>query len=87
MSIDSGLRAALAFVLPAFAAAPLLLLAAAFAARLFKGARGAARDRVIDLTDAGIRIGDGASTLRFGLEVQPSGRTAFRAETRRAARD
>jgi hypothetical protein len=37
--------------------------------------------RVLNLTDTGIRIGDGASMLRFGLEVLPSGRPAFRAET------
>lgn len=37
--------------------------------------------RILDLTDTGIRIGDGASMLRFGLEVRPSGRPVFRAET------
>jgi hypothetical protein len=37
--------------------------------------------RILNLTDTGIRIGDGASMLRFGLEVRPSGRAAFRAET------
>jgi hypothetical protein len=43
--------------------------------------------RVLDLSDTGIRIGDGASMLRFGLEVLPSGRPAFRAETQCAVAD
>lgn len=43
--------------------------------------------RILDLTDTGIRIGDGASMLRFGLEVLPSGRPAFRAETQCAVAD
>jgi hypothetical protein len=63
-----------------------LLLAALGAVLLFKGARADSYAPSPDLTDAGIRIGDGASVLRFGLEVQPSGRTAFRAETCRAGR-
>ncbi len=37
--------------------------------------------RILNFSDTGIRIGDGASMLRFGLEVRPSGRPAFRAET------
>jgi hypothetical protein len=37
--------------------------------------------RILNLMDTGIRIGDGASMLRFGLEVLPTGRPAFRAET------
>jgi hypothetical protein len=37
--------------------------------------------RILNLMDTGIRIGDGASMLRFGLEVRPSGRPVFRAET------
>lgn len=43
--------------------------------------------RILDLADTGIRIGDGASMLRFGLEVQPSGRPAFRAQTHCAVSD
>ncbi|HEX8353291.1 MAG TPA: hypothetical protein VF611_10345 [Pyrinomonadaceae bacterium] len=43
--------------------------------------------RILDLLDTGIRIGDGASMLRFGLEVLPSGRPAFRAETHCAVSD
>ena len=43
--------------------------------------------RILNLMDTGIRIGDGASMLRFGLEVQPSGRPAFRAETHCAVSD
>ncbi len=59
-----------------------LLLAALGALLLFKGVREDAHAPAFDLTDAGIRIGDGASVLRFRLEVQPTGRAAFRAETR-----
>ena len=61
-----------------------LLCAALGAVLLFKGAREDADAQTLDLTDARVRIGDGASVLRFRLEVQPTGRTAFRAETRRA---
>lgn len=43
--------------------------------------------RILDLTDTGIRIGDGASMLRFGLEVLPTGRPSFRAETHCAVPD
>ena len=43
--------------------------------------------RVLNLADTGIRIGDGASMLRFGLEVLPTGRPAFRAETQCAVSD
>ena len=43
--------------------------------------------RILNLMDTGIRIGDGASMLRFGLEVLPSGRPAFRAETQCAVSD
>jgi len=43
--------------------------------------------RILNLLDTGIRIGDGASVLRFGLEVLPSGRPAFRAETQCAVSD
>jgi hypothetical protein len=67
----------LQFALTAFA----LLLAALGAVLLFKDARGDSHEMSLDLTDAGIRIGDGANVLRFRLEVQPSGRAAFRAET------
>ena len=67
-------------------AAAALLLAALGAVLLFKGARGDTHAPSLDLTDAGIRIGDGASVLRFRVEVQPSGRAAFRAETASAAR-
>ena len=75
MTPDSyGLQIALTFVS--------LLLAALGVLMLFKGAREDSHAPSPDLTDAGIRIGDGASVLRFRLEVQPSGRTAFRAETR-----
>jgi hypothetical protein len=75
MTPDSyGLQIALTFVA--------LLLATLGAVLLFKGARGDSHAPSLDLTDAGIRIDDGASVLRFSLEVQPSGRTAFRARTR-----
>jgi len=63
-----------------------LLLAALGALMLFKGARADADEPTLDLSDARVRIGDGASVLRFRLEVQPSGRTAFRAETQHAGR-
>jgi hypothetical protein len=43
--------------------------------------------RILNLSDTGIRIGDGASMLRFGLEVLPTGRPAFRAETHCAVSD
>jgi hypothetical protein len=43
--------------------------------------------RILNLLDTGIRIGDGASMLRFGLEVLPTGRPAFRAETQCAVSD
>jgi hypothetical protein len=60
-----------------------LLLAALGAVLLFKDAReDSAAAPSLDLTDAKVRLGDGASILRFRLEAQPSGRTAFRAETR-----
>ena len=71
-----GLQIALTFVA--------LLFAALGAALLYKGAREDAHAQALDLTDARVRIDDGASVLRFRLEVQPTGRTAFRAETRRA---
>ncbi len=58
-----------------------LLLAALGAVLLLKDARADGPAPSLDLTDAGIRIGDGASVLRFRLEVEPSGRAAFRAET------
>ena len=73
-----GLQIALTFVA--------LLLAALGAALLFKGAREDTDAPTLDLSDAKVRIGDGASVLRFRLEVQPSGHTAFRAETRSAPR-
>jgi hypothetical protein len=74
MTPDSyGLQIALTFVA--------LLLAALGAVLLSRGARGDSYAPP-DLTDAGIRIGDGASVLRFRLEVQPSGHATFRAETR-----
>ena len=63
-----------------------LLLAALGALLLSKGARADSHAPSPDLTDAAVRIGDGASVLRFRLEVQPSGRAAFRAETCRAGR-
>lgn len=59
-----------------------LLLAALGALLLFKGTRADSHATSPDLTDARVRLGDGASVLRFRLEVQPSGHTAFRAETR-----
>jgi len=59
-----------------------LLLAALGAVLLFKGAREDSAPPRLALTDGGIRIGDGASVLRFRLEVEPTGRTAFRAATR-----
>jgi hypothetical protein len=58
-----------------------LLVAALGSALLFRGARAEAHAPSLDLSDAGIRIGDGADVLRFRLEVESSGRTAFRAET------
>ena len=58
-----------------------LLLGALGALMLFKGAREDAPMPSLDLSDARVRIGDGASVLRFRLEVHPSGRTDFRAET------
>lgn len=57
-----------------------LLLAALGAVLLFKGAREDADTPPLVLTNAGIRIGDGASVLRFRVEVQPTGRAAFRAK-------
>ena len=63
-----------------------LLLAALGALLLFKGAREESDSSSLALSDGRIRIGDGANVLRFRLEVEPSGRTAFRAETRRASR-
>lgn len=57
-----------------------LLLAALGAVLLFKGARANSDAAPLTLTDGKVRVGDGASVLRFRLEVQPSGRTAFRAE-------
>ena len=62
-----------------------LLLAALGALLLFKEAREESPAQSLDLTDARVRIGDGASVLNFRLEVQPTGRTAFRAETRHAS--
>ena len=59
-----------------------LLLAALGAVLLFKGAREESDPPSLVLTDAGIRIGDGASVLRFRLEPEPTGRAAFRAEMR-----
>lgn len=59
-----------------------LLLAALGALLLFKGAREESGESHFALTDGRVRIGDGASVLRFRLEAGPSGRTAFRAETR-----
>jgi hypothetical protein len=61
-----------------------LLLAALGALLLFKGAREESDPSPRALTDGRIRIGDGTSVLRFRLEAQPSGRAAFRAETRPA---
>ena len=69
-----GLTFALTFVA--------LLFAVLGAVLLFKGARADSDASSLVLTDGGIRIGDGDSVLRFRLEVQPSGHTAFRAETR-----
>ena len=63
-----------------------LLLAALGALLLFKGAREDPHATSPDLTDARVRIDDGAHVLRFRLEVQPTGRTSFRAETQRAGR-
>ena len=66
----------LVFALTFFA----LLLAALGAALLFKGAREDSDASTLALTDGSLRVGDGASVLRFRLEVQPSGRPAFRAQ-------
>ena len=147
MSLDSGLWATLAVILPLLAAAPFVVAAAYIVVWLFKAsaesrvavgspggaaekfteACGGAADtfdtagapplgtvarraheelltrevsfdrlrrtgegapaRILNLSDTGIRIGDGASMLRFGLEVRPSGRPAFRAETHCAVSD
>ena len=87
MPVESALWAALAVILPLAAAAPFVGAAAYIVARAFKGAGEAAPARVPDLTNVGVRIGDGASVLRFGLETRPTGRPAFRAETRRVAPD
>ena len=73
-----GLQLALTFVA--------LLLAALGAVLLSRDAREDSHAPSLDLKDARVRIGDGASVLRFRLEVQPSGRAAFRAETCRAGR-
>lgn len=74
MTPDSyGLQVALTFVA--------LLLAALGSLLLFRGARGDSHAPSLDLSDARVRLGDGPDVLRFRLEVQPSGRTAFRAET------
>src|SRR5688500_11805799 len=43
--------------------------------------------RILTFMETGVRIGGGASMLRFGLEVLPSGRPAFRAETQCAVSD
>jgi hypothetical protein len=61
-----------------------LLLAALGAVLLSRDAREDSHAGSLDLTDGGIRIGDGANVLRFRVEVEPSGRAAFRAEKRRA---
>ena len=74
-----GLQVALTFVA--------LLFAAVGALMLFKGAREETHAPALDLTDARVRIGDGASVLRFRLEEQPSGRTAFRAATSQTAQN
>jgi hypothetical protein len=74
-----GLQLALTFVA--------LLFAALGATLLFKGARADAHAPALDLTDARVRIGDGASVLRFRLEVQPSGRAAFRAAMSRTGQN
>lgn len=63
-----------------------LLLAGLGAVVLFKGARADSDSLQPVLTNGGIRIGDGASVLRFRLEAEPSGRTAFRAEMMRPNR-
>ncbi len=39
------------------------------------------------MMDTGIRIGDSASMLQFGLEVHPSKSMAFRAQTQNAISD
>jgi hypothetical protein len=59
-----------------------LLLAAVGAALLFRVAREDSPEPALDLTDARIRLGEGPDVLSFRLEVQPSGRASFRAETR-----
>ena len=147
MSLDSGLRATFAVVLPLLAAAPFVAAAVCIVVWLFRASAesgaavespgrepkifsetcgGAAETfdtagapplgtvarraqeelltrevsfdrlrrtgegapaRILDLSDTGIRIGDGASMLRFGLEVLPSGRAAFRAQTHCAVSD
>ncbi|HEX8338895.1 MAG TPA: hypothetical protein VF621_19405, partial [Pyrinomonadaceae bacterium] len=70
------------YVLQTALTAAALLLAALGALLLSKGTRGDSRGPSLDLTDATLRIGDGASVLRFRLEVRPSGGASFRAETR-----
>lgn len=70
------------YVLQIALTAAALLLAALGALLLSRDAGEDSRAPSLDLTDARVRIGDGGSVLRFRLEVQPTGRTTFRAETR-----
>jgi hypothetical protein len=46
-----------------------------------------ARATVLRFTDTGIRIGDNASMMQFGLMVFPEGRAPFQAETQSSIAD
>jgi hypothetical protein len=70
------------YVLQIALTAAALLLAVLGAVLLSRDAGEDSHAPSFDLTDARVRLGDGVSVLRFRLEVQPTGRTAFRAETR-----
>ena len=43
--------------------------------------------KILNQTDTGIRIGDNASMLQFALEVFPTDRPAFRANTQQSVSD
>jgi len=43
--------------------------------------------KILNLMDTGVRLGDNASMLRFNMEVFPTGRSPFRAETQNSISD
>ncbi len=43
--------------------------------------------KILSMMDTGVRVGDGASMLKFSLEVFPKDRPSFRAETQTAVSD